>query len=176
MWLQGKKKGISLMIGYVLLVSGAIIMAVVVYAWLRTYVPQDYLECPDGVSVFIHDISCIDSGDELELNLTLKNKGRFSFGGYFIHATDSPEQELATIDLTKYLESGGSKLSTGVKYSEDKNSLIPDDKKTNSFIISDIEQIYSIEITPIRWQIEENKDRLVSCGDAKIKEVVNCTS
>jgi len=169
------KKAISLMIGYVLLISVLIIISFIVYAFLRTYIPRDKLECPDGVSVYVEDISCIKIEDKLELDLTLKNDGRFSIGGYFIHATNSSEQELATIDLSKYLESGGVKLSTGVKYlGEEDNSLHPDNKKTNSFNISGVEQIYSIEITPIRWQVEENKNRLVSCGDSKISEVISC--
>lgn len=33
----------------------------------------------------------------------LRNNGRFDFGGYFIKATDSPNQTLAAIDLSENL-------------------------------------------------------------------------
>ena len=41
------------MIGYVLLVSLAIIMGGIIYTWMKTYVPKDALECPEGTSLII---------------------------------------------------------------------------------------------------------------------------
>ena len=38
------KKGLSIMIGYVLLVTAAIVIGVVVYQWMKTYLPT---EVPD---------------------------------------------------------------------------------------------------------------------------------
>ena len=100
------KKGLSIMIGYVLLVAIAIIMSMIVYQFIITYIPREALECPDGVSVFIKETKydCTLGAETLEV--TIKNNGLFSVAGYFIHATTEVGQELATLDLSGKIESG----------------------------------------------------------------------
>jgi len=39
------KKAVSAIIGYVLLVTMGIVMSVIVYNYLKTYVPADALDC-----------------------------------------------------------------------------------------------------------------------------------
>ena len=86
MLLQDKKRGIrkdkkavSVLIGYVLLVVFAVILAAIVYQWLRTYVPTESLNCPDGASIFISDANYCENA----LSLTIKNNGRFDLAGYY---------------------------------------------------------------------------------------------
>jgi len=165
------KKAVSVMIGYVLLISAAIFIGVVVYAWLKTYVPKATSECPDTTSIFIKDY--LYTGDELQI--TLKNNGKFNLTGYFIRATNSPEQELATIDLSQKLKSefGGITLGNSILFNEsNENTLGPNSEKTHKFDLTEIGSIYSIEIIPIRYQKEDNKIRLVSCGNAKVREMI----
>ena len=50
-----KKKGVSAIVGYVLLISFGVVMSVIVYSYLKTYTPKDALTCPDGVSIFLKD-------------------------------------------------------------------------------------------------------------------------
>ncbi|MBA7678297.1 hypothetical protein ES703_86570 [subsurface metagenome] len=167
------RKGVSIIIGYVLLVTFAIIIGGVIYQWLKGYVPTDFLECPDGVSIFINEVSCTNITGGLELDLTIKNNGRFDIAGYFIHATNDSSQELATIDLSKYHAEGGNKLGSAIVFTlGKKNSIKPNDEKRSIFDYTS--EIYLIEITPIRFQIEDNKQRLASCGNAKIKEQIIC--
>lgn len=168
------KKGISIMIGYVLLITAAAAMSVVVYQWMKTYLPGEELECPDGVSIFIKDINF--NCTNLELNLTLKNNGKFNIAGYFIHATNDSNQTLATIDLSQYInESGEVLIDNAILFTSiNDNAMKPNDEKTDTFNL--INQIYSIEIIPIRFQEIENKMRLVSCGNSKVKEIVSCGS
>ncbi len=160
------------MVGYVLLITCAIIMGVVVYQWIKTYVPTDALACPEGVSIFIkeHRYDC----DKPELNLTLKNNGLFNIAGYFIHATNGSEQELAIIDLSNYTLLGENMVGT-VLFSMG-NSFESNDETTNIFDLSnfDLGNISSIEIIPVRFQEEEGKERFVSCGGAKVKEMLSC--
>ena len=166
------KKAVSVIMGYVLLVSFVVIMGVIVYQWMRTYVPQDEINCPDGVSLFIEDYNCTAN----RLSIDLRNNGKFNVGGYFIYATNSPNQELATIDISRNHTDSLSRLApTGIKLGglEAGNSMKPDEKETEFFNITGI-IIYSIEIVPIRWQEENNRNRLVSCKDAKIIETINC--
>lgn len=179
MWLQVKisqshsdKRGVSIMVGYVLLVTSAIIMSVIVYQWIKTYVPTEALECPNGVSVFLKKY-VYNCGLE-ELNITLKNNGRFNLAGYFIHVTNKSDQELATIDLSIYTEKGEGKGGT-VLFGT-KNLFEPGGEMTNVFDLSDsnIGQIHSVEIIPVRFQEEEGKTRFASCGNAKVEEIINC--
>ena len=157
------------MVGYVLLISVVLGLGVVVFQWMQTYVPREDIECPDSVSVFIQNYQCSNS----ELNFTLRNNGKFSVGGYFIYATNSPDQELATIDLSQNITLGGDILSpTGIKsYGED-NSMRPNEEELFSFNLTG--NIYSVEILPIRFQEIENRKRLVSCTSSRIREELIC--
>ncbi|MBU0893806.1 MAG: hypothetical protein KKF48_03540 [Nanoarchaeota archaeon] len=170
-------KGISIMVGYVLLISFAIVVGAIIYKQLKTYIPTDVLECPEGVSMFIKEKAC--SGTEF--NLTFKNNGKFNIGGYFIRTTNSSDQTIATIDLTNYY-SGNEKLNPGIVFSgqasgEDFNTFKPDQEFFHNFNLSgaDFGTIDLIEIIPFRWQEEDNKKRLVNCGEAKISEKISCT-
>jgi len=160
------------MIGYVLLVSFAIVMGVIVYNWMKTYVPTDTVECPDGVSVFIREIQCdtIVGGLDYSLSLNLTNNGRFDVDGFYVRVTSTPEQKLATIDISKKIVSGGSAPGNFVQLTQ---KLSPGDKA--SFRFSPIKETYSVEVIPMMFREVEGKIRLASCSDAKVKEIVECS-
>ena len=85
------KSAISLIVSYVLLVSIGLAIAGLVYGWLTFYVNiEEGEKCPDGVSLNIMGHSYYQqqptSGGEIELNLTLQNRGRFNIGGFLIRA------------------------------------------------------------------------------------------
>lgn len=169
------KRGISIMVGYVLLISFAVFMGVVVYQWMKTFVPKEGLECPEETSLFIKNYAYNCSTNEL--NLILINNGRFNIGGYFIHATTSPDQELATEDLSEF--SYQDRVGDIIRFflGSIDNPLKPNYEETHVFNLSDagFAQIYLIEIIPVRWQIEDNKKKIVSCGESKIKEIIYCS-
>lgn len=169
------KKGVSVIIGYVIIVSFVIVLGVVIYSWMKSYVPRAELACPDGVSIFIEDYQC--NSEELILNL--KNIGTFSVGGYFIRATTSPGQKVATLDLSRNITDELAKLSpTGIRFGgigDFGNTFIPDKIEVDVYDLNGIDSIYSIEIIPLRKQEDNNRVRLVSCKDAKIKEIIVCS-
>jgi len=171
------RKGVSSVIGYILLIGITMAISAFVYVWIKSYVPKDVQSCPDGTSVFIQEAYCkIKSDTEYVLNLTVENNGRFDVAGYFILATNAPNQELATVDLASKWGSGvGYVASNAILFPEGESSnvIVPNQKVKTIFNLT--EPIYSLEITPIRFQTEENRQRLVSCGDAKVKEIVSCT-
>lgn len=175
------KKGISVMIGYVLLVTLAVVMGGIVYQWMKTYVPAEELKCQDGVSIFIKDAVCkyvYNSGpDTFRLDLEIQNNGRFNYGGYFIYVTDDESQEVATIDLSQFILGEITKLSPGVKFPGDLNSFEPGDSVTHVFSVYDVQfnPITSIEIIPIRWEEIDGKSRAASCVESKIRESITCT-
>lgn len=181
MLLQARKnkRGLSLVIGYILLIAISIVMSIIVYQWLKTYVPTESLECDDGTSIFISDISYdCDTG---YLDITVKNNGKFSVNGYFIHASNKAGEELATIDISSGITSGGDiyGYTNSITFVEtEKNYLTPDEPTnviTSSFDVSDYNNaLVKVEIIPTRIQEVDNKERLVSCGSAKIEESVSC--
>ena len=167
------KKGLSIMIGYVLLVAIAIIMSMVVYQFIKTYVPRDALACPESTSILIKETQYDCTLNKLDV--TIKNNGRFDVAGYFIHATTSADQELATQDLSDKILEGGETHAGSVWFtSTGDNILIPGNKKTSKFDLTDVGTIYKIELIPVRHQEEEGKTRFVSCSNAKVEEILTC--
>lgn len=171
----GRKKGISVMVSYVLLIVFVIIIGGIVYQWLKTYVPAQALECPDGVSLFIKEAS-FDPSDS-QLIITLRNNGRFSLAGYFIHATNSSDQELPTIDLSSYLNytDGPGKIhgNSVLFLAAAGNLFAPGAEKSYFFDIpSSIGEPYFIRITPTRFQEVDERQRFVSCSDARAGQIV----
>src|SRR3989344_5928807 len=123
------KRGISEIIGYVLLIVGAVAMGAIVFSWLKTYIPTEKLECPDDVSLFVKESSCvIDTSTlitTLNLNLNLKNNGKFNIDGYFIRGALSGEEQ-ATQDLSEYLSSGGTIEGGEIRFCSDGISCVDD--------------------------------------------------
>ncbi len=82
------KKAVSLIVSYVLLISIGLSIAGLVFGWLKFYVNLDEaVKCPEGVSLNIIDESYSQGdvgGNNLQLNLTLQNRGRFDIEGYLI--------------------------------------------------------------------------------------------
>lgn len=171
------KKGVSVLVGYILLVVFVIIISVVVYNWLKSYVPSETMDCPEGVSISIKEYA--QNCDDYWLNLTLKNSGRFNVAGFFIHVSNKTEQEVATIDMTEHFyESVGdlTKLGNSLIYlSTQSNNIKPGDEVEAVFKFpSDLVRFYSITLTPTRFQEENNKERFVSCANSKITQSLEC--
>jgi len=170
------KRGLSVVIGYVLLITFGIILSVIVYNYLKTYVPSETTQCPAGVSIFLKDYNYNCSSKEL--NLTLKNNGKFNIEGYFIRATNSSSDNLATINLDNYFnfdKSQDGRNATGVVYFH-KQVNVSLKSNEDFFQVFDLDkQIYSIELIPIRFQKEGSTQKFVSCGDAKVREVLTCS-
>lgn len=155
------------MIGYVLLVAGAITMGIIVYQWMKTYVPSEKPECPEGISLYISEISL----DGNSLTVILRNNGRFSVNGYFIRAANNSEAEIATIDISGYYGDVG-KGEGGMVIFE--NPFSPEQTKTEVFDLSEFPgNPVFIEIIPIRMEKVENKWVTQICVNAKVKEEIN---
>ena len=170
------KKGVSVLIGYVLLVVFVVITSAIVFVWLKTYIPAESLNCPDSVSLFIKEYT-LDC-DANTLNLTMKNNGRFSYAGFFIHASNESGQEVATIDFSQYLRENNEikKLGNSVAYIGDgDNPIKPGNESGAVFNFpSTLGNNLSVTLIPIRFQIENGRNRLVSCANAKLTQELQC--
>jgi hypothetical protein len=100
MFLLGKnRKGVSNIIGYVLLIAISIGLSVFVFNWLKFYVEdEDSNGCPEGVNLVIQNYTC-SSGASANLELTLKNKGRFSTDGFIVRANNRTNAKIGVYTL-----------------------------------------------------------------------------
>lgn len=165
------------MIGYILLISFTIVISGIVYAWMKSYVPQTQLQCPDDVSIMLKNYTCNNS----VLVLNLKNNGKFSIGGIFVNVRNDSSLTIATRDISNYTDSStGTYLGSGIlKFPGlTDNPLDPNQEKQMIFYLksSNLGTIYSLDLNPIRWQEENNKMEMVNCGNSKITEqLIGCT-
>jgi len=172
------KRGLSEIIGYVLLISMTMILSVIIYQWIKTYIPKESIECDDGVSIFVQNYSydCTErNSDSQILNLTVKNSGRFDIAGYFIHATTERGQKLAVKDLSNNTANGKGGAVNYWDGGNNLNPLSPSSTRKDSFNLTSIGQIYSVQLVPLRYQEIGGKNRPVSCTNGKITQEVKCT-
>jgi hypothetical protein len=87
---KNKKKGISEMISYVLLMSIVTFISVGVYLWVRSLADvTPSITCPEDTSLRLSSYQC---GDKT-INFTLENNGRFTIDGVVLRVTNSTLRE-----------------------------------------------------------------------------------
>jgi hypothetical protein len=95
---QSNKKGLSELIGYVLLITLAISLSVLVYAVVTSLVPKELPKCDSNLNIIVSDYDCIskttNGGNIGHLNVTIKNKGLFNLSGFKLKAHTRPEANL----------------------------------------------------------------------------------
>jgi len=173
------RKGLSMVIGYVLLIAISIVMSIIVYSYLKTYVPADSAKCSEGTSLFIKDIAYACTSGAETLNITVKNNGKFSIEGYFIRVSNvSNLDALAIIDISSKVFEGGEISGNAIVFNNLIENYLTPNEPTNlrmtSFNVAGYGRLYKVEIIPIRIQEEGNKKRVVSCNDARIEETLTC--
>ena len=144
------KRSQAIIIGYVLLIVLAIVISIIVYKQLKSFVPRDVEECDEGVSLmsefYVYD--CTNN----KLILILKNNGRFNINGFSIKAGKG-ETEIATIEIGNNQE--------GILIEQEKEVTITQ-SVTNDFTF--------LEIIPY---VEKNGEKLI-CSNARIRENIEC--
>ena len=173
------KSGVSLMVGYVLLITLAIVMSVIAYNYMKTYLPREPPQCQDGISILIKEVTFAPDAGNLsnsKLVLTLKNNGRFNEAGYLIYASNKSEEGLPTLDLSTYYSnaSGGRRLGNSILFFSASGILLePGDETNHTFNIpSALGEIYFVSITPIRIEEENNREKFSNCVDARTEQNV----
>ena len=181
--IKKNKKGLSIIIGYILIMTVSVVMSIIVYQWIKTYAPRDTLQCPDGVSLFVKDFTCEKLEGVLNKNLTLVliNNGKFSIDGYFIRvSTDSNLDNLATIDLSEFFYGSAVQVDEGIVRFENglsisDNFFAPGKSTSNKFDITSISgTIKKIELIPSRIETINNFKRTAICDGASVETVISC--
>ncbi|MDD5699844.1 MAG: hypothetical protein PHH00_01465 [Candidatus Nanoarchaeia archaeon] len=174
------KRGVSEIIGYILLIAIVVVVSIFVFQWLKSYVPQSALTCPDGTAVSVpeYDYDCTNN----ILNFTLQNQGTFTIDGYFIHASNESEEGIANRDLTPYyMGDKNNRTFGGILFEiysiEPGQSESANDNTFNlnlKFPAIKNGTLKKMEIIPIKYVEYKGKQRIASCGDAKISIPVEC--
>lgn len=173
------KKGASVIIGYILLITFGLVMSGIAFNYLKTYVPQDIVSCPDDASLFIKEYDCTGG----ILNITLKNNGKFNLDGFIIYSAPDINDEIATDNLQKNFmnDSGLTALAADAdtKYIKfhiaKKNNFKPTESSSYWFNLNDPIVVSNlIEITPTIIKEEEGKIDLALCSDAQIRQKITC--
>jgi hypothetical protein len=79
------KKGMSEMIAYVILIVIALSLSVLVYTYLKQYVPKyEVPSCPDGISISLSSAECKYDVSNGSLSLSFLNRGRFNISAVYL--------------------------------------------------------------------------------------------
>lgn len=187
---QKRKKGVSEIVSYTLLIVIAIGVSSLVYYFLMLQTPKEKTECKEGISLGIDrlEFSC----DSKKLTLVLLNNGRFKVDAayvrlgeegksvrYWINDPDKDDEGKSVTDSDEkredkfYLSSADSTLNSGLapnKVSLSRyHSTIPlikitEDIKDKNFIL---------EIEPAI--ISETTGKLAACETAVITQKITCS-
>ena len=164
------------MVSYVLLVSIVIIVAIGIFAWLRTVSNiNPSTDCKEGTSVVLDNYNCTN-GTSGGIDLYLKNNGYFSIDGVIL----SVGNDTGIFPVVYLMPEFGSGFQGNVKgHVFFNDSLKPGDMTTANFSnidgldlqIVDFKNISIIQIQPF---IVEKTGKVV-CQNAIIKQTIdNC--
>jgi hypothetical protein len=173
------KKGVSILIGYVLLIVIVLSGSVVIYQYMKSFVPQNEAECDVDVNLIVRSYTC--DAISKTLVLTIQNKGLFNVPAMNLRASDVEGGELAT----KVLGLNGSfssdcniPISARPEYnilsSAGSGFLKPGREancKYNYGSVFPSSDIKFIEITP--FIIKD--DNPIICPNSGIKEIIICS-
>lgn len=162
--IRQNKRGVSLMISYVLLIAIGLTMAVGAYAWLKYYpnALQSKADCKDGTSIVLDGYDCSGS----ILTLDLRNNGLFSIDGFILSVSnDSMREPINDMGLTASF--GVEEVVNGF-YNFTVGVLKPQDEKEVKLMVPN--EIGSIKIMKLQPFIEGNGR--VICENAVIKQKI----
>lgn len=177
-----KKKGVSPLISYILLIVVGITMGLVIYGWLRTYVPAEITKCDQDVSLQVtnYEYNCNTGIFRLEI----KNNGRFNVDGYLVRATNKSDQDIANIPLIKYYNGtyftpwGGSSSLISPTNPLEPEGIWGLSNSTFNLTQSDPHfpgNISKIQLTPVRMTTNSRGIKVPAiCSDATITEKISC--
>jgi len=169
-----KKLGLSLVLSYVLLIALSLSLSTIIYVWLKRQSSiEEAPECPDGVSIIIQEYNCL-SGNEIEL--TLKNHGRFNISGIYIRGTD--DKNMMPLDGLIFDSGDFYDMTTEGEergfYLFKKGSIedsFPGDTHAGKFIYDSGSSLEKISVEPFR--LAKNGE-IILCFNAVVSQEVNC--
>lgn len=160
--LHKDKKAVSEMIGYVLLITIAVGLSILVYAYLKVYIPKEKATCTDDTFLVIQDYTCT-SGNPGALTLNLTNKGLFNVDAVFVRFGPSSKRILTQInDPSK----------TGVEGFNFFNGLKPGENYYHSYNTGNTpDGDYKVEIEAA---VRNDKGEFALCDKSTATQIITC--
>lgn len=161
------KRGVSPIIGYVLLIGLALGLAGGVYTYLANYVPSTNEQCSTDVQLVIQQVECSNQ----KVNITLVNRGLFSVDGVYVRVGE--EGRLAKEDLTDCTPLKCNLYFINYNAALYQNGLAPGQSVS-------YEESYSgtgeseVEVQPLIFAAG-NERKEILCTKSVIKQVIQCT-
>jgi len=167
-----QKKGISVIVGYVLLITISLSLSFLVYEWMKRQTPKSTTECPETLSMIFQDYSCDTTNNVL--NLTLKNNGLYDIQGAIIKVSNSTLPPIYPLELIGSSPSGKVKNISGnnIEYIFTSSlSASSNEQVIISFSYSKYNEIKKISIIPL---YDNGKEKLI-CSNQEIQQIlINC--
>lgn len=163
---QLNKRGVSIMVGYVLLISIAVALSTAVFFYLKLYLPSDKQECYQDIKLVIDSVSCkiASSSRDSTVSINFTNKGLFSVDGVFIKIGEPNRLVRETLnnpdDVLKSRCNGPTETSLKPGATFCGNYNYP----------SGTTDIKEISVQPFIWV----KNKAVLCPDAVVSQKVLC--
>ena len=158
--LQKNKKALSEIVGYTLLIVIALSLSIMVYSFLKVYVPKETVSCKEDTVIILQDYGC--SAQTKELNLTLLNKGLFKVDAAYVRFGNATQKIKTQINENSFLMYGPENVP-GLNPGESFFSSY-----SSNLITSPGE--YGLEIQPV---IIMDK-KLVVCEKGLITQLIQC--
>lgn len=151
-----RKRAISELIAYAMLIGLGVTLSVIVYNWMRIYVmPSAQLKiCPSGVSIMLDNYVCANG----KINITIANKGLFKIDGYLVKINNETDV------------SGNPKgLPIHLLYTESVQ-LMPGQRHTKEWnYMNDYKKVVEVEIAPFR----KDGNKQVYCSGAIVRQPIS---
>jgi flagellin-like protein len=159
-----KKRALSEILSYVLLISITIALSVAVYVWIKDYANVNPVEnCKEDTSVIIDSYKCIGNS----FLITVKNNGLFNVSGFYL-TIGNDTNKAPILNPNLYYSPGNP------GYSNFERSLGPGESvETNFEIPSQLREIKVIQIQPF---IYNNKHKVIMCSNVLLKQnILGCS-
>ena len=159
--LQQNRKGVSLMIGYVLLIIIAVGISIAVFTYLKLYLPKEEPKCQEDIVLSIDEVIC-ENG---EVEISISNRGLFSVNGAFIRIgeVDRVAKTLLNNGPVLFIDQNDGLLGPGESW----NAIYNDDDYEDIDFIG----IKELEIEPLVYV--DNKPAL--CEKAVVTQRISCS-
>jgi len=167
--LQKDRKGVSVIIGYVLLIALALGISGAVYAFLKFYVPKEIPECPSDVSLIVSNVTCTGG----RLGVTLSNRGLFSLDGVYIKIGVAGEQAKTTINCLSTSSSSCKLYFAQYDPRAYSGGLKPGERWSADYVYNETGPM-ELEIEPMMFVGGSNYTQAI-CTNAIVTQTVSCT-
>ncbi len=157
-----KKKGLSEMISYVLLIAIGLSIAIAVFIWLKSFANINPVpDCKAETSLIIEDYLCRED----YINISVKNNGLFNIDGFM--ATISDDARRFPIINLKTKDDQRIPLPSG-------NYVFNESLKPGSSMTAKFEKQTGIKVIRIQPFILDEKNIKIVCSQADIKQEIQC--